>query len=196
MSDIKLPNNDVHIERYQTLIDAEFAKGSEADSNKIMMYIEAINVFFHGSVAAVHRVKQRERAHQADDSHEDLVGSHRNWTAKLAQSIGGSIGVTGALFITFVAIGGGISPTGIESIIKILSLATNGFSTVASAAQSGDQANQALNDHAVKTHQTERNDDQSTHQSTDAQKNEALRRMKEMQQQQNAAWSAIVSASR
>lgn len=203
MAGINLPNNDVLIQKYQAIADAEFAKGSKADTSKLLAALEAVNVFFHGNISGVHRVSQRERAHKANEEHEGLVESHKNNWAKGFQAAGGAIGVAGTFFITAAAIGGtaaGVPFAGVSIAIdwsnKILTAGTGAASALAGAAQSGDQAKINLYDHAVKNHQTERNDDQSTNQAIDGQKNEAMRRKKEVQQQEGAAWSAAVSSLR
>lgn len=203
MSGMSLPDNDKHIQKFHLSIDAELAKGSEADTEKLLMLIEAVNVLTYGSMGAVHRVKQRERTHKADEQHEILIGSHRNWIAKGLNAASGSIGVAGAIGLSILVIGGsmaGVSPAGVQAVMdigsKILTLATTGFSASANAAQSGDQADINKYDYAVKNEQTERSDDQSTGQAVEGQKAESLRRMKDAHQQKSAAWSAAASASR
>lgn len=203
MAGINLPNNDVLIQKYQAIADEEFAKGSKADTSKLLAALEAVNVFYHGNISAVHRVSQRERAHKANENHEELVESHKNLKAKILQAAGGAIGVVGTCVLSAAAIGGtaaGVPFAGIKIVIDwsnhILTAATGASSALTGAAQSGDQAKQTLYSHAVENQKNERNDDQSTNQAIDGQKNEAMRRKKEVQQQEGAAWSAAVSSLR
>lgn len=202
-AELKLPNNDKLIQHYQGIADAELAKGSKADTSRLLAALEAVNVFYHSSTSAVHRVSQRERAHKANENHAELVESYKNWKAKGLNAAGGALGVAGSIFTVAIVIGGSaarIPFAGLQIASSIastaLTAATGGFNALAQAAASGDQATQAMYDHAVKNHQNERSDDQTTGQAVDGQKNETMRRRKEVQQQEASAWSAAVSSLR
>ncbi|MBA3237645.1 MAG: hypothetical protein H0T62_04750 [Parachlamydiaceae bacterium] len=200
---IRLPNNDAQIQKFESLRDAELAKGSDANHEKLLAFIEVINIFVSGSTGAVLRISARERTHKANDQQEILIGSHRNWSAKALQSVGGSIGVTGAVFVAVIAIGGslaGVPPAAVQTLVTwasgILTAATQGFSSLGSAAQAGDQADINKYGYAVTSEQTEARDDQTTREAVEQQKSTAMRRMIESHQQADSAWKTAASASR